>query len=188
MKAEVFDPEESTGPPPSKRIKTENAPSKRLRYTLADPLNLILHTIIKDDVDVSYKDMVEEAAKELKTSMGGKIGQLTVSGLVNGISGVQGGLITDRIWTSTVTDNQEIPTAQNATLRQLKEIASALHLAIEAKMETDALITTPWRIQDMLAPELLLHEFKSIRKRIHDTVILGKGGTFTCCHHSDASL
>jgi hypothetical protein len=173
---------DTTGPPPAKRIKTEGGGKKtttRLKYELVDPFNLIHHTIRKPDGedDVTYDDMIEEAAKELKTNMGGKLTQLVLSGLVNGVAGVRGGLVQDRVWTvnPTIANTQQIPTAANASLQQLKQVANTLHQTIRTRMENDVLITTPIRIQEMLAPDLLTHEFKSIRKRIYETVILGKG-------------
>lgn len=172
---------DSTGPPPAKRMKTEDGKkvSTRVKYELVDPFNLILHTIRKPDGedDVTYGDMIEDAAKELKTTTGGKLTQLVVSGLVNGIAGVQGGLVQDRVWTinPAVANTQQITTAANASFHQLKQVANSLHQTIQTRMETDVLITTPMRIQEMLAADLLPHEFKSIRKRIYETVILGKG-------------
>ena len=45
-----------------------------------------------------------------------------------------------------------------------------MQLAIQTKVEADVLVTTPIRIQEMLAPDLLPHEFKSIRQRINTTI------------------
>mmetsp|Transcript_23083 Transcript_23083/g.43673 ORF Transcript_23083/g.43673 Transcript_23083/m.43673 type:complete len:572 (+) Transcript_23083:731-2446(+) len=41
--------------------------------------------------------------------------------------------------------------------------------------EMDILATTPRRIADLLCPEISTPELKSIRRRIHDTVVLGLG-------------
>jgi len=175
------DQQNSSEPPPSKRIKTENGKrsTTRVKYELVDPFNLVIHSIRKPDDgdDVTYEEMVEEAAKELKKSNGGKLSQLVLSGIVNGMAGIQGGLVHDRIWTvsPSVTKTDQIPSAANASLQQLKQVAHALHLAIQTRLETDVLITTPIRIQAMLAPDLQPAEFKSVRKRIYETVILGKG-------------
>lgn len=175
------DQQNSSEPPPSKRIKTENGKrsTTRVKYELVDPFNLIIHSIRKpDDGDnVTYEDMLEEAAKELKKSSGGKLSQLLLSGIVNSMAGVQGGLVQDRIWTvsPSVANADQIPTAANASLQQLKQVANALHLAIQTRMETDVLVTTPIRIQEMLASDLQPAEFKSVRRRIYETVILGKG-------------
>lgn len=166
--------------PATKRIKTENGsiPKTKLNYTLVDPFNLMIHTIKQPDADddVSYEDLVEEAAKDLKTSMGGKLSQLSLSGITNAIAGVQGGVILDKKWNinNTVTQDK-IPTAANASLPQVKQVATALHQAIQTRLEADVLVTTPIRIQEMLTNDLLPHEFKAIRKRVYDTVILGKG-------------
>eukprot|EP00980_Cylindrotheca_fusiformis_P002621 scaffold618_cov130-Cylindrotheca_fusiformis.AAC.25 len=169
----------------AKRIKTENGKTAatnkvKIKYELVDPFNLILHTIRRPDGedDVTYEDMIEEAAKELKTTTGGKLTQLVVSGLVNAIAGVPTGLVQDRKWTvnpSLSGNTKQITTAANASMQQLKQIANSLHQTIQTRLENDVLVTTPIRIQEMLSPDLLPHEFKSIRKRIYETVILGKG-------------
>jgi hypothetical protein len=39
----------------------------------------------------------------------------------------------------------------------------------------DVLSTTPRRIADLFCPELSLGELNTIRRRIHDTVVLGLG-------------
>eukprot|EP00934_Nitzschia_sp_Nitz4_P004212 Nitzschia sp. Nitz4//scaffold6_size259037//248415//250940//NITZ4_001128-RA/size259037-augustus-gene-0.330-mRNA-1//-1//CDS//3329557055//4202//frame0 len=171
---------------PSKRVKLEdgsNAPrrskKKKILYDIIDPFDLYLHTIRKneeDDDDLGI-DPVQEAAKELKPLTSGKLSQLTVSGLLNGLAGVQGGLVVSKQcklqqgWTL----ETAIPSAANITVQQLKNLANAFHKAIQTRVEADVLVTTPIRIQEMLAPDLQPHEFKAIRKRIYDTVILGKG-------------
>lgn len=55
------------------------------------------------------------------------------------------------------------------------KLATALHLAIKTKMERDFLDTTPNRIREMVCSDVSPGEFASIRRRVYDTVILGKG-------------
>jgi hypothetical protein len=50
-----------------------------------------------------------------------------------------------------------------------------LHRAVQTRVRSDILSTTPLRIQQMLAADLSQAEFQSIRRRVYDTVILGKG-------------
>ena len=59
----------------------------------------------------------------------------------------------------------------NATPRRTQLLSSS----DAQQMQTESLHTTPHRIQLLLAPELTVAEFASIRKRVYDTVILGKG-------------
>ena len=68
-----------------------------------------------------------------------------------------------------------IPTAGGASLAVLRKLAHSLSQSIQTQIEADVLITIPLRIQEMLAKDLTNAEFKSIRKRLYDTVILGKG-------------
>lgn len=68
-----------------------------------------------------------------------------------------------------------IPTAGGTSLTVLRKLAHSLSQSIQTQIETDVLITTPVRIKEMLAADLSSAEFKSIRKRVYDTVILGKG-------------
>jgi hypothetical protein len=53
--------------------------------------------------------------------------------------------------------------------------AMALHESVKSRLEKDVLDTTPQRIAHMLCPDLTPTEFKAVRKRIYDTVVLGKG-------------
>ena len=61
------------------------------------------------------------------------------------------------------------------TLGHLHMIATTLHVAIAEQVKYDIVRTTPSRIQALLASDLTTVEFLSVRRRLHDTVILGKG-------------
>jgi hypothetical protein len=172
--------------PPVKRMKTEPGAKKKKKkkkkaekYSISDPYNIYLHTIRKpdeDDDEDEVDDPIQDAAKELKTSTGGKLTSLTISGIVNGMAGVLGGVVDNKqSQPKKGAQNQPIPTALNASFAKVKALATSLHQAIQTRMEADVLVTTPIRIQEMLAPDLQLHEFKAIRKRIYETVILGNG-------------
>lgn len=161
--------------------KTKKKP--KILYDIQDPFNLYLHTIRKNDEadDEVGIDPYQEAAAELKSTMGGKLSQLTISGIVNGMAGVAGGIVINKQCHvkedgNTVMKNDSvIASAANCTFQKLKILANALHQAVQARVEADVLVTTPLRIQEMLAGDLLPHEFKAVRKRVYETVILGKG-------------
>ena len=175
------------GPPPNKRMKLENGSKlkkkkkPKQKYSVLDPYNLYLHTIRKPEVDEDDfgidEDPIEEAAKELKSGSGGKLTQLTVSGLINGLAGLAGGIVSSKLLDPIpgIDPRAPIATCANATFAQIKWLANTYHKAIMTRIEADVLVTTPLRIQDMLAPDLTLKEFKVVRRRIYDTVILGKG-------------
>ena len=160
-------------------------------YTIVDPYNLYRHAIriIGDDNfknnnnnnEVDDEDPIQiedDAARDLKTTTGGKLSQLTLSGLINGLSGQPGGIVNKKIQTLSSVDIKmldAIPTAGNASLVVIKQLACSLNQSIQTQIEADVLVTTPVRIKEMLAKDISTAEFKSIRKRIYDTVVLGKG-------------
>jgi hypothetical protein len=176
--------------PSHKRIKLEdnnnNKPKPKMKkrkvlYDIEDPFNLYIHTIRKneEDDDEAGVDPYQEAAGELKTTIGGKLSQLTISGMINGMAGVPGGFVINKQCHvkegSGIKNDSIIESAGKCKFQKIKVLAGALHQAIQARVEADVLVTTPIRIQEMLAGDLLPHEFKAIRKRVYETVILGKG-------------
>jgi hypothetical protein len=188
---------------PKKKLRKKK--KKTTKTTIVDPYNVYVHTIRRNDQDSddrpnpkkrpsgdplvdedddNHHDEAddeddEEYAQDISVStMGGKLSKLTSSGIINGLAGQLGGVVTTRHGTplpGIQASTTPLSTVHNATLRQLRALSSAFCHAIQTRMETDVLITTPIRIQQMLAPEAALSEFKSIRRRVYDTVILGKG-------------
>ena len=57
----------------------------------------------------------------------------------------------------------------------LSKMAATLHRVVQVKMEADFLETTPERIREMLCSDVPPTEFRAIRRRVYDTVVLGKG-------------
>ena len=187
---------DDNGQPPAKKQKRDadvtvdaNSSSNGKKktkefYSIVDPYNLYHHTIrIVGDGEANEddEDLIEiedDAARELKTTDGGKFSQLTISGLINGLAGHPGGIMTKKGQLLPNIDAKlpdAIPTAGGASLAVLRKLAHSLSQSIQTQIEADVLITTPLRIQEMLAKDLTNAEFKSIRKRLYDTVILGKG-------------
>jgi translation initiation factor 2 beta subunit (eIF-2beta)/eIF-5 len=171
--------EEEEEPPPSKRSKTEAQPKtkakKKQKVTIIDPYNIWLHTIRRSDDPEDDQEGME--AQELKKTRGGKLSQLGLSGILNGLAGVQDGLVDTRQCDPKegIDPKAVIPTANNVPLMELKQFATQFHKAVQTRIQADVLVTTPIRIQQMLAPNMQSSEFKAIRRRIYDTVILGKG-------------
>lgn len=158
--------------------KTDPPKKKKVLYTVVDPYNIYHHTIRRPDEedDEDPRQVEDEAAREVKDTMGGKLSQLTVSGIINGMAGHMGGIVQNKkLQPQPGVPVDSIPTANGASLAQIKQLAQILHSSIQTKIEEDVLVTTPIRIQEMLAPDLTIQEFRGIRKRIFDTVILGKG-------------
>lgn len=165
--------------PPPKRLKQENGEKKKKRDQLivVDPYNVYRHTIRQpEDEDDDIRQIEDEAAQDLKPTFGGRLSQLTVSGLVNGLAGQLNGVVSNKkLQAMPGVTADSIPTAGGASLTQLKQMAHVLHQSLQTRIETDVLVTTPIRIQEMLAADLAPSEFRAVRKRIYDTVILGKG-------------
>eukprot|EP00521_Asterionellopsis_glacialis_P007476 CAMPEP_0195280818 /NCGR_PEP_ID=MMETSP0707-20130614/361_1 /TAXON_ID=33640 /ORGANISM="Asterionellopsis glacialis, Strain CCMP134" /LENGTH=772 /DNA_ID=CAMNT_0040339627 /DNA_START=45 /DNA_END=2363 /DNA_ORIENTATION=- len=160
------DNEEPPDGPPTKRIKTEPTSDNNTNESTE-------HDIYK---------IWFGASDELSGSVGGVLAELSVWGLINGMSGVPGGLVNEKgvaldptTTTRTVAASTVLPTAGNITFSALKNLAFGTRRAVTTRAEHDVLITTPLRIQQMLCPENTLNEFKAIRKRVYDTVVLGKG-------------
>jgi len=99
---------------------------------------------------------------------GSVVSRLNVGGWINGLSGVQGGLVDAAITSLTTNTSKKVP-------KRLEKLAHALHRATCAKLEIDMLESTPLRIVELLCPEVSMQEITNIRRRIYDTVVLGKG-------------
>jgi len=188
--------DKDNGQPPSKKQKRDAddaAGAKSLStgkkkqkdfYSIVDPYNIYRHTIrIVGDGEANEDDedlieLEDDAARELKTTSGGKFSQMTLSGIINGLAGHPGGILSKKLQLLPNIDPKlpdAIPTAAGASLTVLKRLAHSLSQSIQTQIEADVLITTPLRIQEMLAKDKTAAEFKLIRKRVYDTVILGKG-------------
>ena len=152
-------PSSSSEPPSAKRMKIEpgTKTSKRDEYN------------VLDSSFASGKDIVHVPGAILtRISLGGMINAM--AGVVNGVVNVN----TSEALNPTQEDAL-IPTAQNHNISQLKTFATALTRSIKARLEMDMMDSTPARIVEMLCPEVTPDEMRSIRRRIYDTVVLGKG-------------
>eukprot|EP00536_Pseudo-nitzschia_multiseries_P008280 jgi/Psemu1/287684/fgenesh1_pg.209_\ len=157
---------------------------KREFYSVVDPYNLYYHTIRvvgdgeENEDEEDLLEIEDDAARDLKTTVGGKLTQLSISGIINGLAGKPGGIVNRKEKPLPGTDPktiETIPTAGGASLAILKQLAHSLSQSVQAQIESDVLVTTPLRIKDMLAKDFTVQEFKNIQKRVYDTVVLGKG-------------
>lgn len=92
--------------------------------------------------------------QEVPETFGAVVVQLTQKGLVNALA-----------------------SSGDMDAQQVGKMATALHWVVQTKMERDFLETTPERIREMLCSDVPPAEFRAIRRRVYDTVILGKGMT-----------
>jgi len=152
----------------------EQPPTKRLKKDDADTSEQSNESDIYCILDPSFAK-----GKDIVHLPGAIISRLTVGGLINALAGVSGGLV-DPIHSEQIsnayTSDQPIPTAGNLTLKSIKNVYTrALHRALSARLEIDMMNSTPARIAELLCPEVTLADVNNIRKRIYETVILGKG-------------
>lgn len=150
---------------------------KRVKKRLVDPYNLWVHVKrLNDDTTTNNNNREKDDSDiDVPDTAGGKLSVLSVGGLLNGMMGIEGGI------TKTVTPSEDsissvkdVPDAV-LPLADMLVLAHAWHRAIQLQVHRDILSSTPRRIQEMLCSDLTDQEFASIRKRIFDTVFMGKG-------------
>jgi TFIIB zinc-binding len=132
----------------------------------------------------------DESQDELPIVVGGKLAILSAGGILNALAScylcrtpvvpanpklvLQQAVITGSVkeWKQ----QQEVNGMSSyITIAHIHAIAMSLHGAIAEQVKADIVRTTPMRIQSLLASDLTLAEFQSVRRRLYDTVILGKG-------------
>jgi len=183
----------SDAPPPTKKQKrgadetvASAAQKKKPKefFAVVDPYNLYYHTIRvvgdgeENEDEEDLLEIEDDAARDLKTTVGGRFTQLSISGIINGLAGQPGGVVDRKCQPLSNIDPktlEAIPTAAGASLAILRQLAHSLSQSIQTQIETDVLITTPLRVKEMLAKDFTPAEFKNIQKRVYDTVVLGKG-------------
>lgn len=157
---------ESDGAPAKKRGKKD----RLIGFKLHDPYRVWIH--IKEYEAVDDAVLLPEA---IPSTAGGKLAELSVPGIANGFAHIPGGLM-DRHLKALDPKVKDIPTPVGPVpLMKLRVWAMNLHESVKSRLEKDVLDTTPQRIAHMLCPDLSPTEFKAVRKRIYDTVVLGKG-------------
>lgn len=180
------------GTPPAKRMKKnpKSGSSNKLDnikgHALSDPYKIWMHSKeIANTTTTTNNNNNNNAAlpilllEPIPTTMGAKLAELSVNGMINGLSGQLGGIV-DKIGNPLSTDIKLKPIqlmggSTATTFDEIKNIGFNIHQVVQRKLEKDVLDTTPLRIHMMLAPDLLPNEFKAVRRRVYDTVVLGKG-------------
>lgn len=151
-------------PPAAKRIKTMDDAS----YSLATPQQPQQPQARHDPYNV-WIGQASEQDDEIPDTFGAICVQLTWKGLLHALT----------------CNNTEL--ASN-TQPHIKKLTTALHRAIQSKMEVDFLDTTPERIRELLCRDVSPGEFQAIRKRVHDTVVLGQGLHVSTENQEDAPV
>jgi TFIIB zinc-binding len=165
---------------------------KQKRRILLDPYHVWFQLSSDDAPDASADGVVywDEDQDDLPVPLGGKLAILSAGGLLNAISSCflcatpvvpmhPKLLLQQAAAAGTVPQwklvQEQSPSLSPVTISHLHAMALALHVAIAEQVKSDIVRTTPLRIQSLLAAELTPAEFQSVRRRLHDTVILGKG-------------
>jgi len=151
----------SANPPPAKRARRGR--KKPTETASAAP-----------DVYDQYQIWVG-LSDEVPGVVGAVLTQVTVSGMVNAISGQVGGIVDSKMVPHNHLGLEDFVATAGITYKQIRDQARTLHRYVQTRVEADFLATTPARIQTMLCPELEPQEFKAVRKRVYETVYEGKG-------------
>ncbi|GAX14160.1 hypothetical protein FisN_8Hh001 [Fistulifera solaris] len=127
----------------------------------------------------------EENEDDLPAELGGRLAQFTPGAWLNAMAAApvvrkshpSSKLVQEGATASGV--SLALPSNRPAEIEkymsEIWEVAQGIYRLVQATVQKDIWRTTPYRIQQRLAPEVPAQEFASIRKRIYDTVILGKG-------------
>lgn len=109
---------------------------------------------------------------------GAILARLTMGGWINALAGEIFGVVnvhTSKPIKEGMTNETPLEAAGGLTLGDIRKRAALMSQVISARLEMDMMESTPKRIVEMLCPEVTMAEIVGIRKRIYDTVILGKG-------------
>jgi transcription initiation factor TFIIIB Brf1 subunit/transcription initiation factor TFIIB len=155
--------------PATKRIKTE--------YGSVTP-DVDASTDAQNSSDAYHiMDTSFSKGNDITYIPGAILARLSIGGLINALAGQMGGIV--NVNTAQPLDNLDknafIPTAGDANFTFLQNKALLLSHIISARLQVDMMESTPDRIRDMLCPEVTMEDIYRIRKRIYETVLLGKG-------------
>jgi hypothetical protein len=98
------------------------------------------------------------------------------AGIVNALAAIQGGLVDAKLLFLDPTNKLDslIPSANIFPEQGTPFLCNGLTSGCADTLR-GRLFATPLRIIDMLAAELAPHEFSAVRRRVHETVIEGRG-------------
>ncbi len=186
------------GEPQTKRIKTEKYPSSS---SSSDNGNINGNDSNNKQPQKTQRDIYNildtsfSRGKDVVHLPGAILARITIGGLMNGMAGQIGGIVLPNtakpVDGSNVNDTTAIPISipitgtttgngnndnkNTITVEQLRTKAIGLSHVITARLEMDMMQSTPKRIIEMLCPNTTLSELALIRRRIYDTVVLGRG-------------
>jgi len=165
----------ATDEPPSKKQKHNGSTSNNTAVVLeqetlppADPYSIMIN---KDDDEDDEENTFKKKKEEIQVmTIGAILVQLSAAGLLNAMSGTMGGVV-DKVMQPLRPNDA----ASAEIFKSISPVARALRRTVVTRTEMDLMEQTPQRILEMLVPGMSMDELRNIRRRIYETVVLGKG-------------
>lgn len=174
------DDEEGEGRPKKRR-------RRKSRFVLQDPFHVWWISKYHQRPAADQIEEDEDDVDEITPVMGGKLAQLSPGAWFNALAGVNGGIVRTshptlptireeitKLGSSFTSPVSTIPTPQ-LYAATLWGVACGIHRLVQSQVNTEIWRSTPVRIQQRLAFDLTDSEFASIRHRVYETVIMGRG-------------
>jgi TFIIB zinc-binding len=179
------DDEEEEDTPNRRPKKRRKAPIRRL---LVDPHKIWFQSNSSSesngDNENDEHELWNDSQDDIPDTVGGKLAIVSVGGLLNGLAGhvishtpnAHPKTLFVQAVASGVAAAVTASLGVSVTIVQLHAVATNLHAAIAHQVSLDILRTTPQRIHLLLAADLSSAEFASVRRRVYETVAMGRGG------------
>jgi len=146
--------------PPTAIVGTDQHASQ-----LQDPYRIWLH--INEGATIAPVDF--------PVTTGEKLSHLSVPGLINGLVGSQGGIVDSTGALLNVDREESVLQKCRLSVEEVAGLAIVLRRSVQTELQLDQLRETPKRILNMLCPSSDPAKFETVRRRVHDTVVLGRG-------------
>jgi hypothetical protein len=180
--------EEEDNTPNRRPKKRRKAPIRRL---LVDPHKIWFQSNSSssdsntgDNDNDPHNELWNDNQDDIPDTVGGKLAIVSVGGLLNGLAGHvichtpnahPKTLFVQAVASGVAAAVAASLGSSTITIVQLHAVATFLHAAIAHQVSLDILRTTPQRIHLLLAADLSAAEFASVRRRVYETVALGRG-------------
>ena len=163
---------------------------RRKKVQLEDPFHVWWITKYNQKPNDDDGDGDDDDYEDLPATLGGRLSQLSPGALLNGLVGKrvvhkahpnEVAVVASAVQQALAVPPQYAAAAAATTTTTatyasfMWQLAQDVHRSLQAAVANDIWRTTPARIQERLAPEVTRSEFAAIRKRVYETVILGKG-------------
>jgi len=173
--------------PASKKTMGDENPAKRMKLEADTVASSVPSSVTSSAMPTPGRDIYNildpsfSKGADIVHVPGAIIARLTIGGLMNAFAGQSKGIVdttTARLYNHShgiINKESPIATTENSTVAEIQSKAMGVLHIVGARLEIDMMSSTPKRIIEMLCPESTLSDIVGIRKRIYDTVILGRG-------------